>query len=276
MADDNVSLDAFVAGSDNEHIDGYEDESNILCVSDSDDVAQSNNVYSVDRSSTDASDNQEEQTNKEKKKKKKKKKGKSVIHRDDLASFSAQDTCEYLNKKLTTVYSTLTPLEISGMQLLPEMIFDIKDSNESQFSRILQNLPEHDRLMKSKKCSVLILSSAALRSLEVMRELLKSKCKGRIAKLFAKHMKAKEQISVLRSGKGTVSVGTPARIVAISDADSSLFSSLEYVIVDVARDVKERNIFEIPETCKPTVDLIFKTFAERIRTGKLRVIFAFS
>jgi protein CMS1 len=103
--------------------------------------------------------------------------------------------------------------------------------------------------------------------------MISSSKKIQIAKLFAKHIKTQDQISTLKKGKHHAAVATPARLAALLDQLPNLEENIKYMIIDTHRDVKERSIFDIPETRKPLLDLIFKRMGTHIRSGKIKLVF---
>lgn len=106
------------------------------------------------------------------------------------------------------------------------------------------------------------------------RKLPKLREKCTIGKLFAKHIKIGEQLSLLRCKSVPIAIGTPARVLAISLADPELFSRVKFVIIDVARDIKLRSIFDMAEIRGPLLDLLFKNLFEKVKNGHTRFIFA--
>ncbi|TPX71762.1 hypothetical protein SpCBS45565_g00839 [Spizellomyces sp. 'palustris'] len=96
---------------------------------------------------------------------------------------------------------------------------------------------------------VLVLASSAIRAVEVCRLVRKTgDCK--VAKLFAKHMKLKDQVEVLKKDTFPIAVGTPNRIQKlISDGGGALrLDELDFVIADgTHKDRKERTLFDVPE-----------------------------
>jgi hypothetical protein len=101
---------------------------------------------------------------------------------------------------------------------------------------------------------------------------VRSKCT--VGKLFAKHIKLKDQLSFLRSRDVPVAIGTPSRVADIINADANLLSDVCLLIIDVERDVKLRSIFDIPEIMKPLLGLIFKTLLPKFASGELKMIFS--
>ena len=75
------------------------------------------------------------------------------------------------------------------------------------------------------------------------------KTKHRIAKLFAKHIKLQEQIKDLKNRFVSIAVGTPGRLLKLTEEHEIFLKNLCFVIVDCSfKDANESNIFQIAET----------------------------
>jgi len=96
--------------------------------------------------------------------------------------------------------------------------------------------------------SVLVVSSAALRVLELIRQLPDFHRAVPVAKLFSKHIKVKEQADALASAQVCVAVGTPARLDKLCALGALSLSRLTLLVIDCSRDVKQRSLLDIPET----------------------------
>ncbi|KAF4793789.1 cms1 ribosomal small subunit [Turdus rufiventris] len=102
---------------------------------------------------------------------------------------------------------------------------------------------------KEKKSVVmLVLCSSALRSLELIKSMTAFKGDCRVLKLFAKHIKIKEQMNMLEKGMFHIGVGTPGRVKALVEQDALCLNSMKYMILDWNwRDQKLRRMVDIPE-----------------------------
>ncbi|GAA0151999.1 RNA metabolism protein [Lithospermum erythrorhizon] len=94
--------------------------------------------------------------------------------------------------------------------------------------------------------TLLVVSSSAIRSLELLRELrpLTSECKP--AKLFAKHMKIDEQVDFLKNHVNVAS-GTPSRIKKLIDMEALGVSRLSVVVIDLHADVKGYSLLTLAQ-----------------------------
>ncbi|KAJ6973224.1 protein CMSS1 [Populus alba x Populus x berolinensis] len=103
--------------------------------------------------------------------------------------------------------------------------------------------------------SVLIISTSALRSLELLRGVRSLTKECHAAKLFSKHMKVEEQVAMLKKRVNFAS-GTPSRIKKLIDIEALGLSRLTMIVLDMHADVKETSsgtcikISSINDYCK--------------------------
>lgn len=118
--------------------------------------------------------------------------------------------------------------------------------------------------------AVLVISSSALRSLEVLRglRLFTKECPA--AKLFSKHMKVKDQASSLKH-RTNVAAGTPNRIKKLIDDEVLGLSRLVVVVLDMHLDVKGYSLLTLPQVRTEFWDLYRTYFHKRLIKGDLRV-----
>ncbi|KAI8837733.1 U3-containing 90S pre-ribosomal complex subunit-domain containing protein [Chytriomyces cf. hyalinus JEL632] len=100
-------------------------------------------------------------------------------------------------------------------------------------------------IKKTSESQILIVTPSAERAITVIPAL---KPIGKIAKLFARHMKVEEQVKQLQAHAFPVCVGTPNRILKLLEAGALKSENLGYVLLDgTSRDKKLRSFFDIPE-----------------------------
>ncbi|KAL3835038.1 hypothetical protein ACJIZ3_009774 [Penstemon smallii] len=118
--------------------------------------------------------------------------------------------------------------------------------------------------------ALLVISSSALRSLELIRELrpLTKECHS--AKLFSKHMKVEEQVSILKD-RVNVASGTPNRIKKLIDMEALGLSRLAVIVLDMHTDVKGYSLFTLPQVRDELWDLYRSYFHQPLLDGKLRL-----
>jgi len=78
-----------------------------------------------------------------------------------------------------------------------------------------------------------------------------------VAKLFGKHLKVDEQLALLARQCPVYAVGTPGRIQALLKSSQKPFLSIDHLVIDTERDLKQRSILEIPETRDALLQLVY-------------------
>lgn len=110
-----------------------------------------------------------------------------------------------------------------------------------------ENIDEYLFCGKVDKIRTLIFCPSAIRCAQIYKKYRPSGIK--MVKLFAKHLKIKDQIEFLKTRpKVNVGVATPARLVQIISLDRELLNQLQNVIIDMSKDKKELTILDIKET----------------------------
>ncbi|KAJ0258422.1 U3 containing 90S pre-ribosomal complex subunit [Hirschfeldia incana] len=118
--------------------------------------------------------------------------------------------------------------------------------------------------------AVLVVSSSALRSLELIRGLhsLTKQCPA--LKLFSKHLKVEEQVSLLKK-RVNIGSGTPSRIKKLIDIEALGLSRLDMIVLDMHTDVKGFSLFTLPQVRDEFWDLYKTCFHQRVLEGSLRI-----
>ncbi|KAI4155476.1 MAG: hypothetical protein LQ340_000992 [Diploschistes diacapsis] len=111
----------------------------------------------------------------------------------------------------------------------------------------------------------IVVTAAGLRAADITRSLRTFQSKDCIiAKLFAKHIKLKESIDLLKKKRVNIGVGTPSRLIDLLESringghtDALKVDKLERIVVDMSHvDQKKRGILDMKETQKPLIDLL--------------------
>nr|GLL47700.1 protein CMSS1 [Ipomoea trifida] len=118
--------------------------------------------------------------------------------------------------------------------------------------------------------SLLVISSSALRSLELLRELRPFTRDCPPAKLFSKHMKIEEQVSFLKN-RVNIASGTPSRIKKLIDVEALGLSRLAVLVLDIQTDVKGYSLLTLPQVRDEFWDLYKSYFHQRVLEGALRI-----
>jgi len=212
-------------------------------------------------------------------KKKKKKKKDSVIE-------GFEPTYESLWKFFQEeLQKTLTSIEIEDIKpdtndwFLEETEQFARDNLE-QLSPYLKNVAsswEKRCSLISKKSlkgspALLVLTSSALRAVDLLRHASSFKGDHKSVKLFAKHFKVEEQVKLLNENVVHLAVGTPHRILTLIENGSLKIEELKYLIVDWSwKDVKMRRILNMPNVKEDFILLFQKHFFELCQNGTLSV-----
>ncbi|CAN6248168.1 unnamed protein product [Urochloa humidicola] len=120
--------------------------------------------------------------------------------------------------------------------------------------------------------ALLVISSAALRSLELLRGLKMFTKECRPVKLFAKHLKVEEQVAMLNA-RVNIACGTPSRIKKLIDMEALSLSRLKLVVLDMQKDAKSFNLFTLPQVSNEFWDLYKGYLEPKIREGNTRICF---
>ncbi|XP_041278370.1 protein CMSS1 isoform X5 [Onychostruthus taczanowskii] len=167
-------------------------------------------------------------------------------------------------------------IEIEELKLSDSSFLPANDLTHSFSSYLKEICPKWAKLRRShkekKSVVMLVLCSSALRSLELIKSMTAFKGDCRVIKLFAKHIKIKEQMNMLEKGMFHIGVGTPGRVKALVEQDALCLNSTKYLILDWNwRDQKLRRMMDIPEIKKETIDLLEKSIIKLCRDGSVKL-----
>ncbi|KAK9894182.1 hypothetical protein P389DRAFT_104275 [Cystobasidium minutum MCA 4210] len=120
---------------------------------------------------------------------------------------------------------------------------------------------------------LIMVSGAALRVADVVRDLRSLASNGEVAKLFAKHFKLAEHCTYCEKTKFSMGAGTPDRIQKLIEADALHLDNLSYLVIDLKKDVKKRNLLDIPESRIALFKLLASpNVNNRLKEGKLKLV----
>ncbi|KAH8971790.1 hypothetical protein BDL97_02G160700 [Sphagnum fallax] len=110
---------------------------------------------------------------------------------------------------------------------------------------------------------ILVLCSSAIRCVELLRgmKMFTSKCKP--AKLFAKHIKLEEQISLLEKHVN-IAAGTPNRVRKLMDIGALGLGRLCLVVVDLHCDAKGLTVLSVPQVMRDFWELYRAHLHQRV------------
>ncbi|XP_018815173.2 protein CMSS1 [Juglans regia] len=179
----------------------------------------------------------------------------------------------------------------NGVQLSSLELESIKDTSIVELSQDatqdVQNLGKHMKAAfgspwKEALCgkqegkvdpgcpALLIVSSSALRSIELLRGFRSLTKDCHAVKLFSKHMKVEEQVSLLKS-RVNIACGTPSRVKKLIDIEALGLSRLAVILLDIHPDVKGYSLFTLPQVRDEFWDLYKCYFHPRLLQGNLRI-----
>ncbi|PRQ38032.1 putative P-loop containing nucleoside triphosphate hydrolase, protein Cms1 [Rosa chinensis] len=198
------------------------------------------------------------------------------------ASPSAQLN-SFLDKFQSANRLQLSSLELDS--LTDKCIVDLSGSTDQD----VENLGKHvkaafgpswkaelcdKRLLEGKvdpgSPAVLIISTSALRSIELLRGFRSLTKECHPVKLFSKHMKVDEQVSLLKD-RVNIASGTPSRIKKLIDIEALGLSRLSVIVLDVHPDVKGYSLLTLPQVRDEFWDLYKTYFHQRLLQGSLRL-----
>lgn len=203
---------------------------------------------------------------------------KDTLKRPDLLNMSVSEVSEYVLSTFKRNRKSLSPVELQDLRIPSYACSIIKAGDSEDLAKeIKQLLPDHNNLLSktSNRLSVLVISSSAIRATEIIRFFggLRQQCG--IGKCFAKHFKIEEQLSFFNNKRPAIAVGTPNRLIKLfaSGHEYFNFDDVKLVMIDTYRDQKQRNIFEIPETCVDLLDFYSNTIRPSLEADNCKLVF---
>ncbi|KAL8486936.1 hypothetical protein ACS0TY_023578 [Phlomoides rotata] len=187
-------------------------------------------------------------------------------------------------------YQSANRVQLSSLELDSLKETCIVEQGQSPAQNTTDNLDEHVKVAfgsswKKVLCekhilegqvdpgnpALLVISSSALRSLDLLRELRSLTKDCHAAKLFSKHMKIEEQqVSILKN-RVNIASGTPSRIKKLIDIEALGLSRLAVIVFDMHTDVKGYSLFTLPQVRDEFWDLYRTYFHQPLLQGKLRL-----
>ncbi|KAI5621411.1 protein CMSS1 isoform X1, partial [Silurus asotus] len=172
-----------------------------------------------------------------------------VLAASEPAPGSPADLQSLLQSHFSVTRSVIEQEELN----LPESCFLMSNDLTHSLSSYLKEVcPKWAKVQKqhTQKCQVvlLIVCSSALRTIELIKQLTTFKGDAKVLKLFAKHIKAEDQMKQLSKSVAHIGVGTPGRLSTLIDKDGLSLQGLRYLVLDWNyRDQKQRRMVDIPE-----------------------------
>lgn len=118
--------------------------------------------------------------------------------------------------------------------------------------------------------ALLIISSSAIRCVEILRGMKTLTTKCHAAKLFAKHIKIEEQVSILKE-RVNIAGGTPSRIKKLIEIDALKLSRLSVLMLDMHKDAKGLTLFDVPQVRNEFWELYKAHFHQQVMLSKSQI-----
>ncbi|XP_028848239.1 protein CMSS1 isoform X2 [Denticeps clupeoides] len=216
---------------------------------------------------------EEPQTSKTKKRRKKKKTITDVLAASESKPASPAELQKLLQAHLSTTCSVIEQDELS---LQDSSFLTSNDLTHSLSSYLKEVCPKWAKLQKhhtaTRSLVIVIVCSSALRTIELIKQLTAFKGGAKVLKLFAKHIKLKEQLDQLGKGVAHIGVGTPARLSTLIDREGLSLDSLRYLVLDWNwRDQKQRRMVDVPEVKSELLKLLECGVLQRCREGTVKI-----
>ena len=208
-----------------------------------------------------------------------KKPKKDLDKRPNLNLMPPTEISDYILSVIRKTKKQLSPVEVEDLRPpMTSLSSYFEEGNGSNlFDCVRMHMPELKKVSgdKSIAMSVLIISSSAIRATELIRQLGSLRQDYGVGKCFAKHFKMEEQLKFFNSKCPAISIGTPNRFSKLFASGHTYFTmdSVRICIIDTYRDLKQRNIFEIPETCSDLLEFYISNILPALKTGTTKLIF---
>ncbi|XP_046701819.1 protein CMSS1 isoform X2 [Silurus meridionalis] len=181
-------------------------------------------------------------------------------------------------RSLLQSHFSVTRLVIEQEELnLPESCFLMSNDLTHSLSSYLKEVcPKWAKVQKqhTQKCQVvlLIVCSSALRTIELIKQLTTFKGDAKVLKLFAKHIKAEDQMKQLSKSVAHIGVGTPGRLSTLIEKDGLSLQGLRYLVLDWNyRDQKQRRMVDIPEVKGEFLKLLETGIIKKCQEGSVKI-----
>ncbi|KAK2850307.1 hypothetical protein Q7C36_009090 [Tachysurus vachellii] len=207
------------------------------------------------------------------KRRRKKKTITDVLATSEPAPGSPADLRSLLMSHFSNTRSVIEQEELE----LPESCFlTSNDLTHSLSSYLKEVCPKWAKVQKqhTQKGSVvlLIVCSSALRTIELIKQLTTFKGDAKVLKLFAKHIKAEDQVKLLSKSVAHVGVGTPGRLNTLIEKEGLSLQGLRYLVLDWnCRDQKHRRMVDIPEVKAEFVKLMESGIIKKCQEGGIKI-----
>lgn len=222
-----------------------------------------------------------------------------------IARMDGKLMADYIAQRTKRFQPDLSLVEVEDIHIPEQAIVDTSGWKRSRTMDELPDFLEHFCVLRGEKKEelmrapnekgsphTLVIAGAGLRSANLTRALRKFQTKeSLVAKLFAKHIKLKEAVEMVKNTRMGIGIGTPQRIMDLLDDGMLEYSSLskcvrgltaagalsskhlQRIVVDASHiDLKKRGILDMRETQQPLVRLLSRPDLKgRYRDAQSRV-----
>ncbi|XP_052004628.1 protein CMSS1 [Xyrauchen texanus] len=219
----------------------------------------------------------EEKSDKESNKTKKRRKKKKTITDVLASSEPVPGSPDELMSLLKSHYSqTRSVIEQEELTLQDSCFLGSNDLTHSLSSYLKEVCPKWAKIQKqhsqTQSVVLLIVCGSALRTIDLIKQLVAFKGQAKVLKLFAKHIKVDKQIKLLSKGVTHIAVGTPGRISALLEKDGLTVRGLQYLVLDWNyRDQKHRKMADIPEVKEDLLKMMDLGVIQSCREGTVKI-----
>lgn len=198
-----------------------------------------------------------------------------LVKRPDINTMSASEISDYIVSAIKKSKKHLTPPEAEDFRPPTASVHSFQSEDNSKLYECVKFfLPELKTTRRDDALHILILSGSAIRATELIRQLGSLRQDLGVGKCFAKHFKIEDQLKFFNSKCPSISVGTPNRLSKLFASGHKYFTmdSVDLCIIDTHRDAKQRNIFEIPETCSDLLDFYITNILPALKSGNTKLV----
>lgn len=219
----------------------------------------------------------EEKGDKETSTKKKRRKKKKTITDVLSSSKPVPGSPADIKTLLSSHYSqTRSVIEQEDLTLPDSCFLSSNDLTHSLSSYLKEVCPKWAKLQKQHtqtgSIMLLIVCGSALRTIDLIKQLVAFKGQAKVLKLFARHIKLDDHIKFLAKGVTHIGVGTPGRVAALLEKEGLKVQGLRYLILDWNfRDQKQRRMVDVPEVKKDLLKMMDLGVVQSCREGAVKI-----
>ena len=95
--------------------------------------------------------------------------------------------------------------------------------------------------------------------------------KVKVAKLYSRHFKVRQQVEYLERIPVQIAVGTPHRILTLIERGVLSLERCKHVMVDMSLNVKKMNLFDMKDTSMPFFRFCQTYLFEKVKEGGTKI-----